>query len=223
MAGGGPLLRMAGIAKGFPGVQALRGVDFTVGRGEVHALLGENGAGKSTLLKILAGAQQPDAGTILFDGAEVRLADPHAAQRLGIVTIYQEFNLIPTLTVLENTMLPAELGGSEAREAESRARQRLKDVGLLDRAREFPDRLSGGEQQRVAIARALVRDPRLVLADEPTGNLDDATGRTVLDLLDAATRGAGKALVLVTHSDAVARRADRVLAIEDGRLLPIAA
>ena len=134
--------------------------------------------------------------------------------------VFQFFNLIPTLTVLENVLLPAELAG--LRGLGSRARELLERVGLADRGSAFPDRLSGGEQQRVAIARALVRDPRLVLADEPTGNLDDTTGASVLDLLDSVTRRAGKTLLLVTHSREVAARADRVLTIEDAevRVIP---
>ena len=135
--------------------------------------------------------------------------------------VFQFFNLIPTLTVLENVLLPADLGGDKA--ARSRASHLLERVGLADRCSTFPDRLSGGEQQRVAIARALVRDPRLVLADEPTGNLDDATGVAVMDLLDAMTRQAGKTLLLVTHSREVAALADRVFTIEDGHLVVQAA
>jgi ABC-type sugar transport system ATPase subunit len=141
---------MAGIAKGFPGVQALRGVDLTVGRGEVHALLGENGAGKSTLLKILAGAQEPDAGTITFDGAAVRLASPHAAQALGIVTIYQEFNLIPTLSVAENVFigrLPVRLGRVDWGELHRRTRALTEEVGLAVDPRRLVADLSVSEQQ----------------------------------------------------------------------------
>jgi putative ABC transport system ATP-binding protein len=130
--------------------------------------------------------------------------------------VFQFFHLIPTLSVLENVLLPAELASLDA---SRRATELLDRVGLADRSASYPDRLSGGEQQRVAIARALVRDPRLVLADEPTGNLDDATGASVLDLLDALTRRAGKTLLLATHSREVAALADRVLTIEDGRLV----
>jgi putative ABC transport system ATP-binding protein len=128
---------------------------------------------------------------------------------------------VPTLTVLENVQLPAELGGRTPEDAAARARALLAEVGLEGRERTFPDRLSGGEQQRVAIARALVQDPRLLLADEPTGNLDDATGRQVMDLLDRVTRRAGRSLVLVTHSPQVAERADRVFTIDDGHVVPL--
>jgi putative ABC transport system ATP-binding protein len=225
-----PLVELAGVSKvyeeGGQSRSVLRDIRFDIGPGEFVAIRGRSGSGKTTLLNLIAGLDRPTAGQVVVDGRDLAAATARERtlfRRDHIGFVFQFFNLIPTLTVLENAVLPAELGGNGAAEAQARARRRLGEVGLLERANEFPDRLSGGEQQRVAIARALVRDPRLVLADEPTGNLDDATGRTVLDLLDAATRGAGKALVLVTHSDAVARRADRVLAIEDGRLIPAAA
>ena len=161
---------------------------------------------------------------MVVDGTSLPRLDPTARtlfRRDHMGFVFQFFNLIPTLTVLENVLLPAEL--ASVRGARGRALELLARVGLEDRARSFPDRLSGGEQQRVAIARALVRDPRLVLADEPTGNLDDATGAAVLDLLDSVTRRAGKTLLLVTHSAEVAARADRVLTIEGGRLTPSSA
>jgi inositol transport system ATP-binding protein len=171
-----PLLRMTGIAKGFPGVQALRGVDFEVGRGEVHALLGENGAGKSTLLKILAGAQIQDAGTIEFDGAQVRPGSPHAAQLLGIVTIYQEFNLIPTLSVAENVFigrLPVRAGRVDWGELHRRTAALAAEVGLGVDPRRLVSDLSVAEQQMVEIARALSMDAKLVVMDEPTSALSD--------------------------------------------------
>jgi inositol transport system ATP-binding protein len=183
---GQPLLRMTGIAKGFPGVQALRGVDFTVGRAEVHALLGENGAGKSTLLKILAGAQPPDAGTIAFDGAEVRLESPYQAQRLGIVTIYQEFNLIPTLSVAENVFvgrLPVRIGRVDWRELQRRTRALIEEVGLAVDPRRLVSDLSVAEQQMVEIARALSMAAKLVVMDEPTSALSDKEVRRLFAIV----------------------------------------
>jgi putative ABC transport system ATP-binding protein len=155
------------------------------------------------------------------DGASVNRLTPRERtlfRRDHMGFVFQFFHLIPTLRVLENVRLPADLAGDGR--AQARAGELLARVGLAERAADFPDRLSGGEQQRVAIARALVRDPRLVLADEPTGNLDDATGGEVLGLLDAVTRQAGRTLLIATHSREVAARADRVFAIEDGRLVP---
>jgi putative ABC transport system ATP-binding protein len=198
----------------------LREASATVERGQVVALRGRSGSGKSTLLNLLAGLDLPTAGAVHVDGACVSRLSAHARtvfrrERMGFV--FQFFNLIPTLDVIENVRLPAELAGR--RGAAERARELLEALGLAGRAHEFPDRLSGGEQQRVAIARALVQDPPLVLADEPTGNLDEATGGQVLDLLERFTRAAGRTLVLATHSREVAARADRLLTIEDGHLV----
>jgi inositol transport system ATP-binding protein len=212
---------MAGIAKSFPGVQALRGVDFTVGRGEVHALLGENGAGKSTLLKILAGAQAPDEGTITFDGAEARLASPHAAQALGIVTIYQEFNLIPTLSVAENVFigrLPARLGRVDWADLHRRALVLTDEVGLTVDPRRLVSELSVAEQQMVEIARALSMAAKLVVMDEPTSALSD----TEVQRLFAIVRGLtakGISVVFVTHRlEEVMRICDRATVLRDGAL-----
>ena len=220
-----PLIRLDRVSKSYEeGTEVrsvLRETSVTIEAGEFVAVRGRSGSGKSTLLNLLAGLDLPTAGDVFVEGACVNRLSPHERtvfrrDRVGFV--FQFFNLIPTLTVIENVQLPAELTGHRAGSASARARSLLEAVELSDRARQFPDRLSGGEQQRVAIARALVQDPRLVLADEPTGNLDDATGRLVLDLLDRFTRKAGKTLVLVTHSREVAERADRVLTIEDGHL-----
>ncbi len=191
---------------------------------EIVAIRGRSGSGKSTLLNLVAGIDSPSAGDVFFDDACVNRLSPTdrtllRRQRIGFV--FQSFNLIPTLTVVENVSLPAELGGARSREARERAAALLERVELGARLGSFPDRLSGGEQQRVAVARALVHSPAIVLADEPTGNLDDATGESVLGLLEVLTRGAGRALLLVTHSPAVAARADRELTIEAGRLVPL--
>jgi putative ABC transport system ATP-binding protein len=201
----------------------LREASASIARGEMVAIRGRSGSGKSTLLNLLAGIDQPTSGDVIVDGTclnRLSLRQRTLFRRDHLGFVFQFFNLIPTLTVLENVQLPVELPGGSAREAAQRAREKLDAVGLGDRGSDFPDLLSGGEQQRVAIARALVMDPRLLLADEPTGNLDDANGEAVMDLLDRMTRGAGKTLVLVTHSEQVAARADRVLTIEEGHLKP---
>ena len=184
------------------------------------AIRGRSGSGKSTVLNLVAGIDRPTSGEIFFGETALGRLSPRERtllRRDQMGFVFQFFNLIPTLSVLENVLLPAELAG--LRGLRGRALELLERVGLGDRPGAFPDRLSGGEQQRVAIARALVRDPRLVLADEPTGNLDDATGASVLELLDSVTRRAGKTLLLVTHSREVAALADRELTIEGGRFV----
>ena len=219
--GGGPLLHMAGIAKGFPGVQALRGVDFTVGRGEVHALLGENGAGKSTLLKILAGADSPDAGAITFDGAQVRLASPHAAQELGIVTIYQEFNLIPTLSVAENVFigrLPVRLGRVDWAVLHRRTKALTEEVGLGVDPRRLVSDLSVAEQQMVEIARALSRSAKLVVMDEPTSALSDKEVQRLFAIV-RGLKAKGISVVFVTHRlEEVLQICDHATVLRDGAL-----
>jgi putative ABC transport system ATP-binding protein len=221
-----PLIRLDRVSKDYTeGTKTrvvLREASATVAEGEFVAIRGRSGSGKSTLLNLLAGIDLPTAGDVYVKGVCLNRLSPRARtlfRRDHLGFVFQFFNLIATLTVQENVQLPAELPGGPRGEAARRARALLDQVGLLDRAQDFPDRLSGGEQQRVAIARALVQDPKLLLADEPTGNLDDATGEAVLGLLDRVTRQAGRTLVLVTHSPLVAARADRVLAIEDGRLV----
>ncbi len=189
--------------------------------GEFCAILGKSGSGKSTLLNLISGIDLADSGTIWVKDQNLTEMDDRQRtlfRREKIGFVFQFFNLIPTLSVLENTLLPLELVGLTPKEARPRAVALLEEVGLADRLDAFPDRLSGGEQQRVAIARALVHDPLLVLADEPTGNLDENTGRQVLDLLDRLTRQAGKNLILVTHSREAASHADRILTLRDGAL-----
>jgi putative ABC transport system ATP-binding protein len=202
----------------------LREASAAFAEGEFVAIRGRSGSGKSTLLNLLAGLDLPTAGDVMVSGTCLNRLSPRDRtlfRRDHLGFIFQFFNLIPTLTVLENIQLPAELAGGTPRETVLRGLELLEEVGLADRRHDFPDRLSGGEQQRVGIARALVQSPSLVLADEPTGNLDDATGQAVLDLLDRMTRRAGKTLVLATHSPQVAALADRVLTIEDGHLVPL--
>lgn len=225
-----PIVRLDRVSKdyreGDEPRHVLREATAEIAEGEVVAIRGRSGSGKSTLLNLVAGIDLPTSGEVWAAGSCLSRLSPAERTRfrrdhLGFV--FQFFNLIPTLTVLENVQLPAELGGRPPEDAARRARALLAEVGLEGRERAFPDRLSGGEQQRVAVARALVQDPRLILADEPTGNLDDATGGAVMDLLEQVTRVAGRTLVLVTHSPQVARRADRALGIEEGRLVPLTA
>ena len=225
-----PLIRLRDLTKvyeeGGRTRSVFRGLNVQVAAGECVVLLGRSGSGKSTLLNMIGGIDLPTGGEVLVrvDGREVSLArlserERTLFRRARIGFIFQFSNLIPTLTVAENVRLPLELNGySRAAQAE-RVADLLAVVGLADRGTSFPDRLSGGEQQRVAIARALVHDPALLLADEPTGNLDIETGRTVLDLLDRLVRQRGKTLVMVTHSPEVIGVADRVLTMRDGRLV----
>jgi putative ABC transport system ATP-binding protein len=191
-------------------------------RGELAVLVGRSGSGKSTLLNLLSGIDLPTAGEVVVDGvslAGLTERERTLFRRDKIGFVFQFFNLIPTLTVEENVLLPLELKGSPAAAQRAAALSLLDEVGLADRRGAFPDRLSGGEQQRVAVARALANDPLLVLADEPTGNLDLDTGLQVLEILDRLTRRAGKTMVMVTHSPEVVGLADRVFRIEDCRLV----
>ncbi len=190
--------------------------------GQFVAIRGRSGSGKSTLLNLLAGIDTPTSGDIYMgDVCVTRLnqRDRTLFRRDYIGFVFQFFNLIPTLTVLENVRLPAELAGQNGAALTEKAVGMLERVGLADRRAVFPDKLSGGEQQRVAIARALSSNPRLVLADEPTGNLDAKTGNEIMALLDEMTRQAGKTLIMVTHSRQIAARADRVLTIQNGQLV----
>jgi len=199
----------------------LRGINATFARGESVAIVGESGSGKSTLLNLISGIDRVDRGAIWVDGQNLTTLDERQRtlfRRHHIGFVFQFFNLLPTLTVEENVVLPLELNGINGMGATERAYDLLDAVGLADRGDSFPDRLSGGEQQRVAIARALIHDPRLVLADEPTGNLDEDTGHHILGLLDRLTRHAGKNLILVTHSRDAAAYADRTLYLTEGRL-----
>jgi len=191
-------------------------------RGEFVALLGPSGSGKSTLLNLLSGIDTPDRGDVVVDGVsltEVSERERTLFRRRHIGFIFQFFNLLPTLTVEENLLLPLELNRRVGEKERRRAQELLTQVGLEGREGTFPDRLSGGEQQRVAVARALIHDPALVLADEPTGNLDSRTGSKILDLLQSLASDRGVTLLVVTHSQDVAASADRVLWIHDGRLV----
>nr|WP_287904256.1 ABC transporter ATP-binding protein [Chloroflexus sp.] len=199
----------------------LHDITITVTAGEFVVLLGKSGSGKSTLLNLVSGIDTPTSGTIWVAGQRLdQLSECERTlfRRRSIGFVFQFYNLAPTLTALENVLLPLELNGQRGAAARSAALAMLDAVGLANRAHTYPDRLSGGEQQRVAIARALVHNPDLVLADEPTGNLDSDTGAQVLDLLDRLTRQVGKTLVMVTHSREMIGVADRVLQLRNGRM-----
>lgn len=220
-------LEFSGIGKGFrePGGwrRLLEGVDLAVPRGRVEVIMGPSGSGKTTLLHLAAGLDPPDAGDVRVEGVSLAALDDRARtllrrRRIGIV--FQFFNLIPTLTVSENVRLPLELGGEPVRAARERAGAWLERVGLLARAADYPDRLSGGEQQRAAVARALVHGPAVVLADEPTGSLDRGSAAHVLATLAGLARDAGAAVVLATHSDEAARIGDEVHVVRERRLFP---
>ncbi|MBW3539467.1 MAG: ABC transporter ATP-binding protein [Planctomycetes bacterium] len=203
-------------------VEALRGVSLDIARGERVAILGRSGSGKSTLLNLLGCLDRPTAGTISVGGRELGslTSRERAAYRLKTAgMIFQAYHLVGTRTALGNVELPLVLAGHSRRERRAKARDALEAVGLADRCEHLPSRLSGGEQQRVAIARALVNEPSLLLADEPTGNLDTATADAVMSLLVERTRVLGTTVLLVTHDEALAARvADRLLRMSDGRL-----
>ncbi len=220
------VVRLSGVSKSYlEGGRThvvLDKVDVTLQPGEFVVLLGPSGSGKSTLLNLVAGIDVPDSGSIRIAGnelAEMAERERTLFRRAHLGFVFQFFNLLPTLTVEENLLLPVELKGRVDDTAKARARRLLERVGLADRADAFPDRLSGGEQQRIALCRALVHEPDLILADEPTGNLDPETGATILDLLDELVRADGRTLLAVTHSRTLAERADRVLRIEGGKVV----
>jgi ABC-type lipoprotein export system ATPase subunit len=221
---GVPALALEGVrrryTRGDASVPALDGVDLRVERGEFVALVGPSGCGKSTLLNLAAAVDFADDGRVLVGGVDPARAGERELVRLrrrAIGVVFQAFHLLPGLTAEENVALPLALDG---RADAARVAELLERVGLAQRARHLPSELSGGEQQRVALARALVHRPALVLADEPTGNLDSLNGARVLELLIELRRAEGAALLLVTHDAAVAARADRVVRMHDGRLLP---
>ncbi|MCL4394308.1 MAG: ABC transporter ATP-binding protein [Chloroflexi bacterium] len=223
-------IRFEGVTKAFREGDRQRVVlsdlTATIAAGEFAAIVGRSGSGKSTLLNLLAGLDLPTAGDIwIADTCISRLNDRRRTlfRRDHIGFVFQFFNLIPTLTVRENVLLTAELSGWRAGDAQAQVERLLDAVGLLDRAPVFPDKLSGGEQQRVAIARALCADPQVILADEPTGNLDSDTGAQILDLLTHLARERGKTLIVVTHSPDVAALADRTLRLAHGLVEPAAA
>ncbi|HVO42585.1 MAG TPA: ABC transporter ATP-binding protein [Aggregatilineales bacterium] len=221
-----PIVRLDGLTKWYSeaGVShtILHALSAEIREGEFVVLLGKSGSGKSTLLNLIGGIDTPSQGDVWIRDTPLTRLDERALtlfRRDHIGFVFQFFNLIPTLTALENVSLPYELGGKGRREGEKAARSLLGRVGLADRADAYPDRLSGGEQQRVAIARALVHSPTLILADEPTGNLDEETGQAVLTLLLELTREAGKTMIMATHSAEVVPYANVVYHIHDGKLI----
>ncbi len=201
-------------------VNVLRGVSLKIGKGETVALTGPSGSGKSTLMMVIGGLERASAGSVKvvgFDFAGLGEDELASLRREQIGIVFQSFHLMPAMTALENVALPLELAGRE--DAASAARRTLAAVGLSSRARHYPAQLSGGEQQRVAIARAFVSNPGLILADEPTGNLDGETGRKVMDLLFALASSSGTTLLLITHDRDLTRRCRRILSLADGRII----
>jgi putative ABC transport system ATP-binding protein len=203
-------------------VPALSGVCLRIMPAERVAIMGPSGSGKTTLLNLACGLDEPTSGVVKVDGVTLSRLDDNARTRLRrekIGMVFQTFNLLSTLTALENVSLPLRLQGEKRREADSRGRSMLERVGLGDRLTHRPDELSGGERQRVAIARALIFKPPVLLADEPTGNLDSSTGEQILSLLDELNRDLGTTILLVTHNSAVTAHCDRVLTMRDGQIV----
>jgi len=205
-------------------VHILKGISLKIGRGETAALIGPSGSGKTTLLMVMAGLERPDAGSVKVDGTGLgRLGEDALTRfrgaRIGIV--FQSFHLIPTMTALENVAIPLELAGADA--PFTRARAELAGVGLDNRLGHYPAQLSGGEQQRVALARALAPNPAILVADEPTGNLDEATGAGIIDLMFALKRERGATLIVVTHDQALAGKCERKIWLHSGRIEDAAA
>ena len=204
--------------------QVLRGVDLRLARGETAAIVGPSGSGKSTLLNILGALDTPDEGSVRIDGVDLTASRPSALagfrnRSLGFV--FQFHQLLPDFTAIENVMMPGRIAGRPTSPLRARALALLERVGLADRAGDFPQQLSGGERQRIAICRALVLEPAVLLADEPTGNLDAKSGEQVLELMDALRRRRDTTMVLVTHNPEVARRCGRVLRLDGGRLTAV--
>ncbi|MFN9213528.1 MAG: ABC transporter ATP-binding protein [Gemmatimonadota bacterium] len=205
---------------GSSALAVLRDVTFEIPQGQFVAIVGPSGSGKTTLLRLLAGLDTPSRGTVVLDGADLAGLDEDARARLRgekVGFIFQSFQLIPTLTAMENVQVPLELRGETG--AEPRARELLTRVGLGHRLDHFPTQLSGGEQQRVAIARAFSNQPRILFADEPTGNLDVNTGATIVELLEQLNRESGSTVILVTHDLQLAERAQRVIRLRDGAVI----
>ena len=220
------MIRLSGVTRSFPGPRprtVLDRVTLDVARGELVAILGESGSGKSTLLNVIAGLEAPDAGAVVVAGTDLRALDDDALtafRRTHVGFVFQAFHVLPYLTVAQNVALPLRLAGQDERAAAARVAAMLAAVGLADRATSMPRELSGGELQRVAIARALVHRPQVVLADEPTGNLDPGSADGVIALLRATLQAEGATGVLVTHSRAAAASADRVLVLTAAGLVP---
>src|ERR1700693_2595757 len=222
-----PAIKLAGInlslGQGAARVHILKDIDLHIGSGEAIGLVGPSGSGKSTLLMVMAGLERADTGTVTVAGENLDALDEDALARFrgrNVGIVFQSFHLIPTMTALENVAVPLELAG--APDAFARAAAELEAVGLGERLAHYPAQLSGGEQQRVALARALAPAPTILVADEPTGNLDEATGKQIVDLLFAGHAQRGSTLVLVTHDPMLAGRCDRVVRLRSGRIIEAA-
>lgn len=218
------MIELRGVCKTVPSgagsLTILHPLDLTIDAGRVVAITGPSGSGKSTLLGLLAGLDAPSSGSVILDGVDITALDEDSLARLRgtrIGFVFQFFHLLPSLTALENVLVPMEIAGVP--QAAARAKSLLDEVGLQDRGHHYPSQLSGGEQQRVAIARALANNPPILLADEPTGNLDSATGHSVIELLLAVNRTRQTTLVLVTHDPELASVADVAIALRDGRVV----
>ena len=218
------MIELRGVSKTVPSgagsLTILHPIDLTLDAGRVVAITGPSGSGKSTLLGLLAGLDAPSSGSVILDGVDITALDEDSLARLRgtrIGFVFQFFHLLPSLTALENVLVPMEIAGVP--QAGARAKSLLDEVGLRDRGHHYPSQLSGGEQQRVAIARALANNPPILLADEPTGNLDSATGHSVIELLLAVNRTRKTTLVLVTHDPELAAVADVAIALRDGRVV----
>jgi putative ABC transport system ATP-binding protein len=207
------------LGQGAARVHILKDIDLNIGSGEAIGLIGPSGSGKSTLLMVMAGLERADAGTVTVAGASLNALDEDSLARFrgrNVGIVFQSFHLIPTMTALENVAVPLELAGIA--DASERARDELIGVGLGERLQHYPAELSGGEQQRVAVARALAPNPAILVADEPTGNLDEDTGKQIIDLLFAGHIKRGSTLVLVTHDGALASRCGRIVRLRSGRI-----
>jgi putative ABC transport system ATP-binding protein len=218
-----PVIALAGVnlslGQGAARVHILKDIDLNIGSGEAIGLTGPSGSGKSTLLMVMAGLERADTGIVAVNGEDLSALDEDALARFrgrNVGIVFQSFHLIPTMTALENVAVPLELAGLA--DAHARAEKELSAVGLRERLSHYPAELSGGEQQRVAVARALAPNPAILVADEPTGNLDEDTGRQIIDLLFAGHAERGTTLVLVTHDQALAARCERVVRLRSGRI-----
>ena len=206
--------------KGDTTVTALGGVSFSVDKGEFVAIIGASGSGKSTLMHLIGGVDHPTSGSVIIDGNEIYKSDESELaifRRRNIGIVYQFYNLIPTLTAEENIMLPRLLDNRKP--DEDKLQQILETIGLTDRAKHLPSELSGGQQQRVSVGRALINDPAVILADEPTGNLDSKSSREIIDLLKLSNKRYNQTLLIITHDENIALQADRVITISDGQIL----
>ena len=215
------VLEMRGINKNFPGVKALENVDFTLRKGEIHALMGENGAGKSTLLSLLAGLESPTGGEVRLLGQhleEMNEQERGRFRRAHIGFIFQAYNLLPQFNAWENVAVPLEIRGIPLQERKEKAMEALEMVGLTDHAEHRPTEMSGGQQQRISIARAIITRPDIVFADEPTGNLDTRTGTEIMSLLTDLFRRWGTTFLVVSHDEDMHRYTDREIRLKDGKI-----